>query len=97
MKMTEQEKEFICDELCRHPRECQEQQELDEICAKCQFAEQMEKKKVMRSRNKKENHIEVTVTGEKSEEIGMEIRAALRKMEWLQEASFCITMMDSSQ
>ena len=40
--MTEQEMEYLCDELCRHPRECKEQQELDEICAKCPFAAKME-------------------------------------------------------
>lgn len=40
--VTEQEMEYLCDELCRHPRECQEQQELDEICAKCPFAAKME-------------------------------------------------------
>lgn len=39
MIITEQEMEFLCDELCRHPRECQEQQELDEICERCPFAE----------------------------------------------------------
>lgn len=33
------EMEFICDELCRHPRECQDQQELDEICERCPLAE----------------------------------------------------------
>ena len=39
MNITEQEMEFICDELCRHPRECQDQQELDEICKRCPMAE----------------------------------------------------------
>lgn len=29
--------QFICDELCRHPRECDTQEQLDEICDKCSF------------------------------------------------------------
>lgn len=42
MIVTEQEMEYLCDELCRHPRECKEQQELDEICEKCPFKAKME-------------------------------------------------------
>lgn len=42
MIVTEQDMEYLCDELCRHPRECKEQQELDEICEKCPFAAKME-------------------------------------------------------
>lgn len=39
---TEHDMEYLCDELCRHPRECKKQQELDEICEKCPFAAKME-------------------------------------------------------
>ena len=42
MIVTEQELEYLCDELRRHPRECKEQQELDEICEKCPFRLKME-------------------------------------------------------
>lgn len=48
--------------------------------------------KVLRTREKKENHIEVVITGEKNGVVGKEIRAALRKMKCRHEVSYRITM-----
>lgn len=42
MEITEQEMEYLCDELCRYPREDIWQEELDEICKKCPFGTKME-------------------------------------------------------
>ena len=56
-----------------------------------------EKMKILRTRDEKENHIEMLIIGEKSEEIGREIRAALQKMKCRHEVSYCITVKDSLQ
>lgn len=53
--------------------------------------------KVLKTRNKKENHVEIVVTGERSEEVGLEIREALRKIKCRRDVSYCITIGDFPQ
>ncbi len=53
--------------------------------------------RVMRSRDKKANHVDVIVTGERSGEIGEEIRAALKRMECRHEVSYFIATTDYPQ
>ena len=52
--------------------------------------------KIHKTREKKENHIEMVIAGEKSEEIGKEIRAALHNMKCRHEVSYHITTMKDS-
>lgn len=39
MKKIEYLTAYICDDLCRHPREATDQEELDCICAECPVSE----------------------------------------------------------
>lgn len=50
-----------------------------------------------KTRDKRENHIEMVITGEKSKEIGREIRAALHRTKHRHSVSYEITIMDSLQ
>lgn len=34
-KLVEEMMEHICDELCRHPREAQDPEQLEDVCAEC--------------------------------------------------------------
>nr|DAU50067.1 MAG TPA: RNA polymerase-like protein [Caudoviricetes sp.] len=53
--------------------------------------------KLIRSRNKKENHITINIKGPEAITIGNAIRKALREMECRKEISYNITMKDSPQ
>lgn len=55
------------------------------------------KKAVIKSRNKKENHVCMIIKGGESRKIGKEIRAALAKMECCREISYCIITKDFHQ
>ena len=64
MIITGQEIEYLCDELCRYPRDCADQEELDEVCANCLFTKKMkdmanEKMDVVLSQDNKEMATEV--------------------------------------
>lgn len=41
-QLTEQDMEYICDELCKFPCALDEQEELDEKCKNCRIARKME-------------------------------------------------------
>lgn len=53
--------------------------------------------KLIRSRNKKENHVTINIKGPETITIGNTIRKALREMECRKEISYNITMKDSPQ
>lgn len=38
-EITMEMMEYICDNLCRHPREVEDQDELDDICAECEMGQ----------------------------------------------------------